>query len=141
MQLEAAHRAQLASRLSRFLGQTIDGVVTAVPALTGVLLASVSDSMGDTYLIAGIAASIAYYFFADCLGEGQSYGKRLLGMYVVHEATGAPCTPAQSFVRNLLLAILGPIDWLFIFGSRHQRLGDLVARTLVVTRDRVAAPG
>jgi len=129
MQLEAAHRAQLASRLSRFLGQTIDGVVTAVPALTGVLLASVSDSMGDTY------------FFADCLGEGQSYGKRLLGMYVVHEATGAPCTPAQSFVRNFLLAVLGPIDWLFIFGSRHQRLGDLAARTLVVTRDRAAAPG
>lgn len=46
--------------------------------------------------------------------------------------TGAPCTYGQSFIRNLLLAVLGPIDWIFIFGERHQRLGDKAAGTIVI---------
>jgi uncharacterized RDD family membrane protein YckC len=28
--------------------------------------------------------------------------------------------------------ILGPIDWIFIFGDRRQRLGDKAAGTIVV---------
>jgi uncharacterized RDD family membrane protein YckC len=35
-------------------------------------------------------------------------------------------------VRNILLSILGPIDWIFIFGERRQRLGDKAAGTIVV---------
>jgi hypothetical protein len=31
--------------------------------------------------------------------------------------------------------LLGPIDWIFIFGDRHQRLGDKIAGTIVVTAD------
>jgi hypothetical protein len=27
---------------------------------------------------------------------------------------------------------LGPIDWIFIFGERHQRLGDEAAGTIVI---------
>jgi uncharacterized RDD family membrane protein YckC len=29
--------------------------------------------------------------------------------------------------------VLGPIDWIFIFGERHQRLGDMLAGTVVIT--------
>jgi uncharacterized RDD family membrane protein YckC len=56
-------------------------------------------------------------------------------MTVVDAKTGAPCTVWQSFVRNLLLAILGPLDWIFILGERHQRLGDKAAGTIVVETD------
>lgn len=45
--------------------------------------------------------------------------------------TGAPCSCGQSLARNLLLAVLGPIDWVFIFGERHQCLGDKLAGTIV----------
>jgi uncharacterized RDD family membrane protein YckC len=139
----AAHAArfELASRPSRLLGQVLDGVVAAAPLLAAVIVAAVivaplSESMGNTIFLVALAASLGYHFFADCLGKGQSYGKRWLGMAVVHADTGAPCTPGQSFVRNLTLALLGPIDSIFILGSRHQRLGHMLARTLVVEAPR-----
>jgi uncharacterized RDD family membrane protein YckC len=56
-----------------------------------------------------------------------------LGTRVVSVETNAPCTFGQSFIRNLLLAVLGPIDWIFIFGERRQRLGDKAAGTIVVS--------
>ena len=55
-------------------------------------------------------------------------------MRVVSATTGAPCTFGQSFVRNIF-TILGPLDWIWIFGERHQRLGDKVAGTIVVIAD------
>ena len=53
-------------------------------------------------------------------------------MHVVDDKTGEPCPFGQSFIRNVLLAVLGPIDWIFIFGERRQRLGDMAAGTIVV---------
>jgi uncharacterized RDD family membrane protein YckC len=123
----------LASRSSRLLGQILDGIVAAAPFLVGSLISTFSDTLGAILTMAGIAWWFFYYFFADGFPGGQSFAKRWLGMQVVDAKTGAPCTFGQSFIRNLLLAILGPIDWLFIFGERHQRLGDKAAGTIVVT--------
>jgi hypothetical protein len=68
--------------------------------------------------------AIGHYFFDDAMKGGQSFGKRALDMPVVHAGTGVPCTAGQSLVRNVLLYLLGPIDWVFIFGERRQRLGE-----------------
>jgi uncharacterized RDD family membrane protein YckC len=73
-----------------------------------------------------------YTLLADGLEGGQSWGKRMVGIRVVSMQTGTPCSFGQSFIRNLLLMILGPIDWIFIFGDRRQRLGDKLAGTIVV---------
>lgn len=72
-----------------------------------------------------------YFLFADGLRGGQSLGKRWIGMYVIDEKSGEPCTFGDSFIRNVFAA-LGPIDWIFIFGEKHQRLGDKAAGTIVV---------
>jgi uncharacterized RDD family membrane protein YckC len=56
----------------------------------------------------------------------------MLGMRVIDEKTRQPCTFWQSFVRNLILHLLGPIDWIFIIGERRRRLGDMLAGTIVV---------
>lgn len=122
----------LASRSNRLFGQLLDGVVGGAPFILAALLSSVSDTLGIVFIVAGFGWSIFYYFFADGFPGGQSIGKRWLGMQVISANTGAPCTFGQSFIRNLLLAILGPIDWLFIFGEQHQRLGDKAAGTIVV---------
>ena len=122
----------LASRSSRLLGQALDGVVGAAPFIAGVVVSSFSDNLGFVVMLAGIGWSIFYYLLADGLHDGQSFAKRWLGMQVVDAESGEPCTFGQSFVRNLLLAILGPIDWIFIFGERHQRLGDKAAGTIVI---------
>ena len=129
----AIERAPLASRSSRLLGQMLDALVAVSPVLAMVFLDSADMDTGTGVLgRVTVFLSAAYYLFADALPGGQSLGKRWLDMAVVDARTGEPCSIWQSFVRNLLLAVLGPIDWLFIFGERHQRLGDKAAGTVVV---------
>ena len=121
-----------APRLSRLVAQVIDSVIGAAPIVLAALTSSLDEQVGGILLLASVIWFLLYYLFADGLGEGQSFGKRWLGIRVIGAETGAPCTYGQSFIRNFLLALLGPIDWLFIFGERHQRLGDMAAGTLVV---------
>ena len=122
-----------ASRPSRLVGQIIDGVITGAPFIVAVVFASLNHTLGVLFGLVAIAWSFFYYFFSDGFSGGQSFGKRALGMHVIDARTGAPCSYGQSFLRNLLLALLGPIDWIFIFGERHQRLGDMAAGTVVIT--------
>ena len=122
-----------ASRLSRLVGQIIDGVISGAPFLVAVVFASVNHALGTAFFLVAFAWSFFYYFFSDGFSGGQSFGKRALDMHVIDARTGAPCSYGQSFLRNPLLAFLGPIDWIFIFGERHQRLGDMAAGTVVIT--------
>ncbi len=121
-----------APRTQRLLAQIVDGLVGSAGIFVGATLMALSPTIGIVALVLGALWSIFYYLLADGLHGGQSLAKQWLGMRVVDADTGAPCTFGQSFVRNLLLAVLGPIDWLFIFGDRHQRLGDKAAGTIVV---------
>ncbi len=122
-----------ASRSDRLLGQIIDSAIGGAPILLGVLLAYTTTAFSTVVMGVGAIWSAFYYLFADGFSDGQSFGKRWLGIYCVSERTGHACSFGQSFLRNLLLAALGPIDWIFIFGSKHQRLGDKLAGTIVVT--------
>ena len=122
----------LVPRTLRLIGQFIDGIIAAVPMVVGLALMFVSETLGGFLFFGGILWSLFYYFFADGLNDGRSVAKQWFGMRVVDATTGVPCTFGQSFIRNLLLAILGPIDWIFIFGERRQRLGDKAAGTVVI---------
>ena len=121
----------LASRFNRLLGQFLDGLICWAPFVITVFLASFSNILAAVFGVAGIAWGMFYYLFADALTGGQSLAKRWLGMQVISVSTGAPCTFGQSLIRNSL-TILGPIDWVFIFGERRQRLGDIAAGTIVI---------
>ena len=121
-----------ASRSNRLFGQLLDGIIGAAPIFVAFLVTMVIPPLGTILMIGAIGWSFFYYLFADGFRDGQSFGKRWVGMHVISEETGQPCTFWQSFIRNLLLAILGPIDWIFIFGDKHQRLGDKAAGTIVV---------
>lgn len=122
----------LASRSSRLFGQVIDGCIGAAPVIVGAGLTMIAGPAGFVLMAGGVLWSVFYYLFADAFEGGQSYAKRWLGMQVIDATSGEPCTAGQSFIRNLLLAVLGPIDWIFIFGEQHQRLGDKAAGTIVV---------
>jgi uncharacterized RDD family membrane protein YckC len=128
----AVDNATLASRGNRLLGQFVDGIIGGVPLFAAAMLGAFIPTVGIVLIALAGAWAAYYYLFADGFGDGQSYAKRWLGMHVVDEKTGAPCSFGQSFVRNLLLAILGPIDWIFSFGEKHQRLGDKAAGTIVI---------
>ena len=122
----------LASRANRLLGQFIDGVVAAAPIIAAVAAFTFSDSIGALIYLIGLVWLLYYGLFADQMHGGQSIGKQCVGMRVVDRATGEACTAGQSLTRNLLLGLLGPLDWLFIFGERRQRLGDMAAGTIVI---------
>ncbi|HEY7394864.1 MAG TPA: RDD family protein, partial [Gemmatimonadaceae bacterium] len=121
-----------ASRSDRLLGQIIDGVIGALPMIGALAISWFNGTLGGIGLLGGFLWSICYYLFADGLRDGQSFGKRYVGMRVVDARSGMSCTFGQSFVRNVLLAMLGPLDWIFIFGEEHQRLGDKAAGTIVI---------
>jgi len=76
----------------------------------------------------------------ETLGRGQTPGKRALGLRVVR-ADGAPVGLVESLARNLLRAVEVPLGYApavlaVALGPRRQRLGDLVAGTLVVRERR-----
>jgi len=129
---QVSYQTTTASRSVRLLGQCIDGIIGGFPFFAAIGIGWLNNSLGIVALLLGIVWSSVYYLFADGLRDGQSLAKRHLGIRVIDAETGAPCTFGQSFLRNLLLAILGPLDWIFIFGERHQRLGDKAAGTIVV---------
>ncbi|MFI9385857.1 RDD family protein [Kutzneria sp. NPDC052558] len=73
---------------------------------------------------------------------GRTPGMRLLGLRIITEWGGTPTLGAYA-LRYLLVIVDGfafamPGLLVMAFSPRHQRVGDLVARTLVV---RSTAPG
>ncbi len=118
-----------ASLMDRFLGGVIDWLVVLV--IYYVLRGFVGGSLG--YLVAA-----AYILVRDALPflEGQSIGKKVMKTRAVNEDTGAPITNdyRTSILRNLLLfiPIVSFIDALFIFGGQYKRLGDKMAKTMVI---------
>jgi uncharacterized RDD family membrane protein YckC len=72
--------------------------------------------------------------------NGQTPGKRALGLRVVR-LDGAPVGLPESLVRNALRVLELPLGYApavlaVAFSARRQRLGDLVAGTLVVQERR-----
>jgi uncharacterized RDD family membrane protein YckC len=109
----------------------------------------------------GDAAGLTYALVADGLGEGQSLGKRIVGLRVLGEG-GLPCTFLQSLQRNLTVALAVvlllqrvPFVWpLFAAGGllllafeaflaatddEGYRLGDHLASTRIVEAPRLGA--
>ncbi len=83
-----------------------------------------------------------YFNFFEWMWNGQTPGKRLLHLRVI-KVDGSPVSAIDVLLRNLSRPIdtLGPmglIGLLMIFVSRKaQRLGDLMARTLVIHETRI----
>lgn len=129
-----------ASRFTRLIGQFLDGFIGACPLIVVSIFAGIVgafDNWGGNAIamigfFAGMGWAVFYYFFSDGFTGGQSWAKQMLGIHVIDANTRRPCSYGQSFLRNLLLALLGPIDAIFIFGDRHQRLGDMLAGTVVI---------
>jgi uncharacterized RDD family membrane protein YckC len=122
----------LASPGVRLGAQLIDTVLIVLIVFLSALVGMAAPSLG----LLGVVVALAYLLLADGLPQGQSVGKRVLDIAVIDRRTLKPCTYGQSFLRNFLLALLGIIDWIFIFGRTHQRLGDRAANTIVVRLKR-----
>ena len=131
-----AEDVDLASLPQRLAARFLDGIVVGLPvfalSFVGMRIYGTTAWPGGVLIAAAMLFAMMYVLFSDGLPGGQSLGKRWVGIRVVSIYTGTPCSFWQSFVRNILQSLLGPIDWIFIFGERRQRLGDKAAGTIVI---------
>ena len=111
----------------RFTAQFIDGLIAfAIGAAFYFTAKSLSWPLDLSFL-----GYMLYLMLCDALPGGQSLGKKLVKISVVHNINNTPCTYLQSFARNITM-ILGIFDFVFILGKSKRRLGDYLARTKVV---------
>jgi|SRR6266508_2329265 uncharacterized RDD family membrane protein YckC len=129
---KAMLHGDLATLGERFAGQLIDSLVAILAMLGGAIPFAFSETLGSVTMLGGSVLGFFYILFADGFSGGQSYGKRAMKIAVVDASSGQPCTFMKSFIRNILLSLLGIIDWVFIFGAKRQRLGDMAANTIVI---------
>jgi uncharacterized RDD family membrane protein YckC len=137
---------QLAIILAIFFGLLF--AATKLPSGGGV--SSSADKVGTAILIALVAivlfAILFGYFIAfEAFWNGQTPGKKLLGIRVVRDG-GYPIDFGASMIRNLIRVA----EMLFgmyalsalsaTISPENKRLGDIAAGTLVVRDARLAVP-
>jgi uncharacterized RDD family membrane protein YckC len=124
--------SDLAHPGKRYQGQFIDGLISLGLFAIGIYIRNTFELKDKYSGIIIIVVPFLYYLLSDALPKGQSIGKKLLNISVVHENTGAYCTVTQSIIRNILTPILGAFEVVFIVLKRRQRLGDMLAKTIVI---------
>lgn len=95
------------------------------------------------YLIAAFLVNWFYPVLFEVLSRGQTPGKRIVGLRVVHE-NGTPVGWSASVLRNFLM-VADFLPLLYLAGlvsmcvdQSFRRLGDLAAGTLVVHAEQPA---
>jgi uncharacterized RDD family membrane protein YckC len=140
----------LASPVSRCLAWVVDvvciasaaGIVEKILRLFGFMNAGLANASN---VIAYFVISIGYGIALEWYWRGQTLGKRLVGLRVMDERA-LRLEFSQVVVRNLLrfidlLPALYLVGGLACFTSRrYQRLGDLVASTIVVRNLAIGQP-
>lgn len=70
----------------------------------------------------------------DGVKKGGGFGKRLMSLQIIRLKDGKPANIKDVFVRRFA-GLFQPIDWLFLAGKERQRMGDKLAKTIVVQLD------
>lgn len=114
----------------------VGGVVLSIVASTGRASGAgeITDALSIVY---SFAVFIGYFLLFESIWNGQTVGKRALGLRVIRDG-GYPITFFAAATRNLIrIADLMPFNYavgaISIFANpEHKRLGDLVAGTIVI---------
>ena len=150
----------LASIGNRFLACAIDHLIQSLALLliiiVGVILSNVSAIqdvvasapkwVGAVVILLVFLTFSTYFAFFEWLWSGQTPGKRWLKLRVLRE-DGRPITFWEAAVRNVLRVFdmfpypFYSIGLVSVFAtSRDQRIGDMVAGTVVVREREAEAP-
>lgn len=136
---------ELASLRERALALLVDWLIVGV--FFFVLLFLLIGAFGDAlfsngfmvyfvYIILPFGGFMAYHFFSEMLANGQSWGKKAMGIKVVR-VDGAEPGLSDYFLRAIFHIMdtftFGVIGALLISSSpKNQRLGDMTANTTVI---------
>lgn len=136
----------LAGLGSRFIAMVADLLLKAVIIGLGAIVLAALGGGGVATAVFIVFAFVVFWIYDvlfEVLGAGRTPGKRWTSLRVVGEG-GAPVGLRESLLRNLLRLVDGPVS-VYLAGpiailltARNQRLGDLVAGTLVLRERRSA---
>jgi uncharacterized RDD family membrane protein YckC len=142
---------QVAGIGSRFIASILDTLLVGLLQLVIIVVAALvidaieQSPLGENFsgwviAIFGVFLTVfywGYYVFFEMLWNGQSPGKRWVGLRVIR-SDGTPITLSEALIRNLIRVV----DFLPVFygvgiismfiDKQSRRLGDLAASTLVV---------
>lgn len=145
-----------ASLGSRFLASLLDGLICGVLAIPAIVLYAVGLSNAtqnyDYYEDYGKASGhflfafilylipLTYTFIKDGLGNGQSWGKKAMGLRIIKVKDCSKCTKGASALRALvstLVSMIPLVGWIIepimvLTTSDGRRLADKAAGTMVV---------
>ncbi len=130
---------QLADLGSRAAALAVDLAIIVAAMLLVALVFRYTGGFGQAVLyIVGFFAMWGYFLFFEAVWDGRTPGKRALGLRVLHDG-GEPLSFQGSVLRNLIRIVDLQPGWAGMAGAasillnrRAQRLGDLVAGTIVV---------
>lgn len=152
----SAPQGQFASWPVRVGGYLIDSLIT----LPGYILYwigapktwSASSTMGDStnatsgadsgnlpVMFLGIAIMLGIGIWNRWIkgGQGQTVGRKVVGITLLSEETGQPIGTGKAFVRDLahiVDTLICYIGWLFpLWDSKRQTLADKIMKTVVVS--------
>jgi uncharacterized RDD family membrane protein YckC len=135
-------RLRLAGPVPRALAWLFDFFICSIVWLTAsVLLFRLGNFGSGISMIVIFLLSWFYPVLFEVYAQGATPGKKMLGLAVLQD-NGVPIGWSASVVRNLLRAVdLLPLLYAFglcsMFLNRDfKRLGDIVARTIVVYRSK-----
>jgi uncharacterized membrane protein SpoIIM required for sporulation/uncharacterized RDD family membrane protein YckC len=123
------------------------GLATAIlQARFGPVVTSASAWGRAVLVLAGFAVFWGYFVVCEWLFDGQTIGKRQLGLRVVRDG-GYSIGFASAAARNIMRAIDMQPGILYLFGitsavlsKTGKRLGDMVAGTVVIQERLVESP-
>ena len=145
-----AFSLKLAGPVSRSLALAVDlaciyvaaALASSLLGIAGVIGADLAVALGT---LASFAVSFGYPIVLEWFWRGQTVGKRLLRLQVM-DSQGLRLQPSQIVIRNLL-RVVDMLPGFYMFGGiacflspRGQRLGDLMANTVVVQRPHLQEP-
>ena len=133
-------RAFLECLLARQITAGVAGITGIVAIILVSIIVEIIDLSSDNFAASWVIVSLCLYgwfFGGDGSHNGQGWAKKLCSIKVIDSHNGNPCTFGQSFVRRLwlYLPLFNIIDILCILGVKRQRIGDKLARTLVVKQE------
>jgi uncharacterized RDD family membrane protein YckC len=113
----------------------ISAVLEVLSAIIGVGVMSHGPIPWNSWVLL-FALNIGYYTYMEGT-RGQTIGKKMIKIKVVRE-DGKPIDMKQAFTRNILRIVDG-LFFIYLIGAlliwrseKKQRLGDIVAKTVVV---------
>lgn len=140
----------LAGLYSRFLAWLVDGVIVLVIAwialtVVSALLFPLTGFASAAGFVTWFLIEWGYAITLETLWSGQTVGKRMMGLRVIQES-GVRIGFWQAVLRNLarpfdrfpILYLVG--GTVALFSKSHQRLGDMMAGTLVVRERKLKIP-